>query len=76
MNVAGVLEVFFLPELFEILRVVTGQTGRIDLENIVFHQCKCVIRHVGRAGPDRLAVADDEFAVHQFHAGNAAPGIA
>jgi len=37
MNVAGVLEVLLLPELLEILRVVTGEGRRVDLDDVVLH---------------------------------------
>ena len=37
-NVAGVLEVLFLPELFELFRVIRGQRRGIDRNDIVFHQ--------------------------------------
>ncbi|PYK37666.1 MAG: hypothetical protein DME49_10960 [Verrucomicrobia bacterium] len=35
--VARVVEILFFPKLLEILRVKTGERGRIDLEHVVFH---------------------------------------
>ena len=63
-NLAGVLEVFLFPELFEILGVRAGERGGVDLDDVVFHQGKGVVGHVSGAGPDRAAIAHDEFAVH------------
>ena len=63
-DVAAVLEVFFFPELLEFFRVIGCQRRGIDGDDVVFHQREGVIGHVGRAGPDRCAVAHDEFVVH------------
>jgi len=37
MDVAGVLKILLVPELLEILRVVAGQSRRVDFDNVVFH---------------------------------------
>ena len=75
MDVAGLLEVFLLPELLEILHVITRQSLQVDFDNVVFHYREGVVGHVGRTGPDGFSIAHDVFAVHQFHSGNAAPRI-
>jgi hypothetical protein len=74
-DVAGVLEVFPFPELLEVLRVISGERGRIDLDDVVLHEGEGVVGKIGRAGPDRGAIANDEFAVHELHPGDAPPGI-
>lgn len=75
-SVAGVLEVLFLPQFLEISGVVGGEGGRFDLNDVVLHEGEGVVGEVERAGPDGGAVAHDEFVMHQFHPGDAPPGIA
>ena len=74
-DLPGVFEILLFPELLEILCIIGGKWRGIDFDDVVLHQRKGVVGHVSRAGPDGLAIAHNEFAVHQFHPGDATPGI-
>src|SRR5262249_2840943 len=69
-----IADVAALPQLGEVLLVPGAQLRRIDADDVVLFERPGVLGPIRRAGPDRLAVADDVLVVHELRQARIAAG--